>query len=207
MKRILFYAMIVILASSCGASRKAAESQVEAPAKVWKSEAQIYAEDPDRTNLRAWAKYTGFPQERLESIAATRARAELANSISVLIINAYKEFGENIGESNLSAEADATVKSHLERIEKLEDEIQAVANGFIKGSRIVMSDRYREKNGTETAYVCVEMPLETIEEQIQESKNFKKIFNDEDIKRIDDREKKFKKSMKDAFEELKRSIR
>ncbi len=207
MRKILIFtavAAMAIMASSCGAQKKTASVQTDERVKVWKSEAQIYAEDPNRTNLRAWAQYNGFPQERLESIAANRARTELTKEISVLVIEAYNEIAEGITENLLTEGADTALSSKKGMIDKYKSEIESSANQLLKGCRIVMSDRYKEKNGTETAYVCVEMPLEAIVESVAESKTFKTIFTPEETEKVGDKKERVRKSLKAGLEEIKR---
>ncbi len=215
MRKILVFTAIItmmVMASSCGSSKKAAAAaaaeaasaapQTEAPQKKWKSEAQLYAEDPDRTNMRAWAQFNGFPEDRLESAAITLARAELAKSISVLVKTSYKDFTERFGSNTRDAGENAEQNRKMALINSSAEGIESVASEVIKGSRVVMSDRYVEKNGTETAYVCVEIPLETVIDEIQNNSLIKDIFT-EGMETVDKREEKLRVSLKNAFEELK----
>lgn len=209
-------AIACALLVSCGASKKAAtsadsmqiqqEPEMLAPqaknlgAKKAKSEAQLYAEDPARTTLRDWAFYNGFPDDDLESIAATNARAKLSESIAMLVSRAIHNYANRYGQQDLGEEG---ILQRKKLDSKVETNIKSVSKELLVGSRIVISDRYVQKNGTETAYVCVEINPQVVAENIRKNGEIQRAINENEQLKIDFKSKEFEKEMAGSFEELK----
>lgn len=121
------------------------------------SPAQKYAEDRKRTTMRAWGFRTGAPYMNLEAYAAMVARGKLAEQTAVLITS--------------------TLKAQMDISNGSLGEIKAFTEELIVGSRVVKSDRYVNKDNTETCYVAVEISLEDILRNIQGSKEFQQTMN------------------------------
>lgn len=142
MKKLFVYFCLLISLVSCGSANKSTLGVLKE-----KSRAQQFAEDINRTTMRAWAQYTGFAHMNLEAYAAAAARALLAEQTSVLICRTIDIRSESLGTS----------------------EIKSIAEETIKGSRVVMSDRYVQRNGSETCHVAVEISIDDIVRNIRHS--------------------------------------
>ena len=86
MRKIILLFCTALAIMSCGASRSTLGKHKE------HSPAQIYAEDINRTNMRAWGMRTGTAAMNLEAYAAAAARAVLAENTSTLISRTIKDY-------------------------------------------------------------------------------------------------------------------
>lgn len=183
--------------------------KTKTPKEVWKSKEQLWAEDENRTEMRAWGFRQGHSQINLEAFAAEQARAELAAQTCVLVsrsIDLYTEEG-------MLSQTDR--KGRTEEIDQLKDkvtlEITAVAKELIKGSRVAKSTRYEaDKKGYQVCYVGVEVTKDDIIFNIIQTKAVKDALDDlqsaidgvEDAD-FDSKSPGFQESTRKAFEELK----
>ena len=144
MKKLILYFLCAISLVSCGSMGKAGLGRHKA-----ESPAQIYAEDINRTTMRAWASYSGLPQMNLEAYAAAAARAVLAEHTSALVSR--------------------TIKESEKGMIVAESELESVSKETIAGSRVVISDRYVNRGGSETCYLAVEISIDDIIMNIRHS--------------------------------------
>lgn len=205
MKKISIIAALaaatLMLVSSCGAQKAATGGMGQEKAK---SEAQLYAEDPNATTIRAWAQYNGFPEDNLEQRAANLARQELSNTIAALVTASIENYGENyrineMGNSDEGAGKKLTLSSGSK------DKISTVTQELIRGSRIARSNRYVQPDGTETAYVCVEMTMETLINNLQDNIGLQQVISENEKLYIDWRNERHSKDMQDEFEAMKKA--
>lgn len=102
MKKISIIAALaaatLMLVSSCGAQKAATGGMGQKKAK---SEAQLYAEDPNATTIRAWALYNGFAEDNLEQRAAVLARQELSNTIATLVTGAIENYSDTYSKQQM----------------------------------------------------------------------------------------------------------
>ena len=166
---------------------------------IAKSPAQEYAEAADATTMRAWASYNGFPDDNLEAIAAATARGELSNMIATLAKSSLENFADRMSKEGLSNEQLTRKK---QRIEQVQTKIASVSENLITGSKIVRSNRYGQKNGTHTAYVCVELDPQIIANKLKKEAEVMEIFNENEEMKAAFMSKKFDESMQDEFEKL-----
>ena len=195
---------IAIVLVSCGTSKKTAtvaKSGEGLGEQIQKSPEQIYAEDPDAETLRAWGFRNGFENQNLESLSATVARAKLADEISTLVKTAVDIYENGARIDNKSVNGKAENVKTLES--KDETKITAVSKELIRGSRIVMSDRYRQSDGTVTCYSAVEVNLKGVLDNIKKNASIQEAISESRREKIDFNSKKFEESMQAAFEELK----
>ncbi len=149
-----------------------------------KSCAQKFAEDINRTTMRAWAQYSGFAHMNLEAYAAAAARANLAEQTSVLISRTIDV--PKLSEGNTALE------------------MKSVAEETIKGSRVVMSDRYVQRNGSEICYVAVEISIDDIIKNIRQSEMIKEALSNATGGRVVDfGSEDFADIMADSFNNIK----
>lgn len=204
MKKISIIAALaaatLMLASSCGAQKLA----TGLGQKKAKSEAQLYAEDPDATTIRAWAQYNGFPEDNLEQRAAVLARQELSNTIATLLTASIENYGDTYrtnemgnGSSGEGGGRKLTLSSGSK------DKVSTVTQELLRGSRIARSERYVQPDGTETAYVCVELAMETLINNLQDNIELQQVISENEKLYIDWRSERFSQDMQDEFEALK----
>ena len=170
--------------------------------KKAKSEAQLYAEDPNATTLRSWAQYNGFPEDNLEQRAAVLARQELSNTIATLVTGSIENYGDTYRASEISSNSEGISKRQT-LSSGSKDKVSAVTQELLRGSRIAKSERYIQPDGTETAYVCVELALETLINNLQSNKELHQVISENEKLYIDWRSEQFSQSMQDEFETLK----
>lgn len=209
MKKVFVFVAIALTFVACGTSKKAASSaqasgQEESLGEhIQKSPEQLYAEDPDADNIRAWALYNGFESQNLETFAATQARAKLADEIATLVKTAVDiyENGARIDNKSLDKKAENVKTAES----KAELKITAVSKELIRGSRVVMSDRYRQKDGTVNCYSAVEVNLKGVLNNIKNNASIQEAISESRKEKIDYNSKKFEQAMQSAFEELKQT--
>lgn len=200
-KNLLFSALIVMVVSSltltsCGSSVGLGKQKAKSPA-------QKYAESVSTNTLCGWGQYNGFSDQNLEAFAATNARASLAKEIETFI-----QAGIRIYDSKYSVRS-VDVGEKADGI-KAGDEgdhgiVEEAASAIISGSRVVMSDRYVQKDGTETCYTAVEINPDAVINYMKQNKEFKEAISRSRKEEIDYDSQKFKESMQQAFDELKKA--
>lgn len=179
--RILAFLICALSLISCGSLNKSTLG-----VQKEKSPAQIYAEDPDRETMRAWSFQTGLSSMNLEAYAAAKAIALLANQTSTLVSHAI-----NIMEDEMGARV-------------LSEEIETVAKETIKGSRIAVSTRYVNRDGTETCYVAVEISIDDIIMNIRHSAKIQEaITKATDGKHVNVGSEGFSSAMTESFNSIK----
>lgn len=209
MKKHIFFVAVAILLSACGTSKKAvnnsAAQQVVQDESlgtlIQKSREQLYAEDPDAENMRAWAMYNGFENQNLESFAAAAARANLATEIATLVKNAIEIYDNGARIDNKAVDGVAENVKTAES--KGESKITAVAKELINGSRIVMSDRYRQKDGTINCFAAVEVDVKGVLKNIKNNASIQEAISESRKAKIDYNSARFDEAMQEAFAELK----
>lgn len=178
MRNIVLLLCTALTLISCGASRSTLGKHKE------HSPAQIYAEDINRTTMRAWGMRTGTSAMNLEAYAAAAARAVLAENTSTLISRTIKDM-----------EGEDAVRSI---------DFESSAKEVIKGSRVVMSDRYVNKDGSETCYVAVEISLDDILMNIRHAEAIMEALSKASGSKVVDVDSdKFAETMKDSFNHIK----
>lgn len=202
MKKIIFTATAVLsalfLVSSCGSSKKAATSL---GVEEMKSPAQTYAEEAPKGVQRAWASFNDFDGTVAVRGASALARGELATQISTYVkqaIDIYRsKYLQNVTDSKRDYRqvADGEGKSS--------DQVQSIASEVVKGSRVVKSNTYVQKDNTRTAYVCVEIDVDLIIEDIKNDQRIEKLISDDDKLKIDFDRERFADEMKALFDEYK----
>ncbi|MCR5071048.1 MAG: hypothetical protein K6A62_03895 [Bacteroidales bacterium] len=211
MKESLIFAAIAaaLLVVSCGTAKKATNNQQQQQdmstlgQRKAKSPAQIYAEDEMAETLRAWGRYNGFADQNLESYAAAVARGALAERIAVLATSAVRKYDDSKQISNKNVDGVAETAKVAEFASN--SEVTTVAKELIKGSRIAVSDRFVQKDGTEDCYVAVEVNMASLIKAVQENQKFQEALSFDRKAEIDFNSEKFRDSMMDAFEELKQA--
>lgn len=209
-KNLMFSVLMAVMVSalalaSCSSSKKAKAVVQNVGSTLGelkeKSPAQLYAEDPDRNNMRAWGSYNGFADQNLEALAAATARSALAEEISVLIKSAVDRYegGQRIDNRSLGGQAENVKTTESQGI----TDIESVSKELIAGSRIAVSNRYIQKDGTETCYIAVEISIDGLINNVKQNSKLQEAISKSRKEEIEYDSRKFKESMQSVFEELK----
>lgn len=205
MKKIAIMAVIAIACASCGTQKQAtvnsSKSDSTLGTHLQKSPEQLFAEDSDRETMRGWGSYNGFGDQNLESFATAVARAQLADEVSTLVSNAIEIYQ---GSHRIDNKAVDGVAENAKMAEsEAKQQIKAVSKELISGSRIAMSDRYAQKDGTVTCYSAVEISIKAILNNIRNKSQIQAAISDAQKAQIDLNSAKFAEAMQSSFEELK----
>lgn len=190
LKKSLFLLLFVAMAFPYFADTYAAN-----PKKVKKTPEQIFAEDKNRSSLRAWASFNGLHRQNLESLAAMNARANLAEQVSVLVSRSVEIYSRLGDISSISVKEGKDGEILLENGAKVN--LSTYAKELLEGSVVVMSDRYKLKDGTEDCYVAVELRLENLLENTIGHAELNEL-----LKGVDTGSDQFAEAMTKAFESL-----
>jgi hypothetical protein len=201
MKKISIIAALaaatLMLVSSCGAQKAATGGMGQKKAK---SEAQLYAEDPNATTIRAWALYNGFAEDNLEQRAAVLARQELSNTIATLVTGAIENYSDTYSKQQMGGTEGIDKRRTLSESSK--DKVSSVTQELIRGSRIAVSDRYVQSDGTETAYVCVELDIPGLIDNLKNNTDLQDVISKEEKLDIDFSSEVFSDSVSEEFSKL-----
>lgn len=201
MKKISIIAALaaatLMLVSSCGAQKAATGGMGQKKAK---SEAQLYAEDPNATTIRAWALYNGFAEDNLEQRAAVLARQELSNTIATLVTGAIENYSDTYSKQQMGGTEGIDKRRTLSESSK--DKVSSVTQELIRGSRIAVSDRYVQSDGTETAYVCVELDIPVLIDNLKNNTDLQDVISKEEKLDIDFSSEVFSDSVSEEFSKL-----
>ncbi len=195
---ILAAAAVAAAAVSCGSAKKAqTAAEKTLGEEIAKSPAQVYAEEAPDDVQRAWASYNDFDQTVATRGAAALARGELASQVGALVnagIDIYRgKHGQNVSDGSSSAEV-------KEGSTKAEDEGGLVSEELIQGSKIVKTNIYKQKDGTYTAYVCVEVNIDMVIESAKNNQKLQSVISEGTKATIDENREDFKESLEEAYE-------
>lgn len=185
---ILAAAAVVVSCGVAGLGRQKAQSP-----------AQKYAQTA--TTVCEWSKYNGFPNQNLEGFAAASARAKLADRVAALITHAVEIYDANLQVANKAL--DGKVEDIKTSEGKGQESIRQISKQLVTNSRIAVSDRYVQKDGTEDCYVAVEVTVPAIVEAVEKNEEMKEAISRERKAEIDFNSEQFKAAMRQSFEELK----
>lgn len=193
---LLFVALFVsiLFFVSCGSSSGLGKHKDKSPA-------QEYVEAKNRNTLRAWGQYNGFPDQNLEAFAAAQAKADLVKKIETYVGTYIEMYDGTYQASEVSGGESDRAKDDGG---KDTNTILEAAENTLQGCSVVMSDRYVQKDGTETCYLAVEISPETVINYIKTNKKFNDALSKEKKEEIRYDSERSKESMLKAFEELKK---
>ena len=83
-----------------------------------------------------------------------------------------------------------------------EETVSTVTQELIRGSKVAVSDRYMLNDGTETAYVCVELDPELLLNNMVNNAKLKEAISQNEKLQIDKDREDFKASMESQIELL-----
>lgn len=171
-------------------------------AEVAKSPAQIYAEDPNATTLRAYASYNALPSMNVIALATNQARGELALSIAALVKAANTTYMEQYSKEQLSGQQ---IEQIMLANSSANQKIEQVAAELVRFAPVKVSNEYMQPNGTKTAHVAVELHPQNILKAIQENTEYQEAVNSKMQAEIDYKSEQYGQSLTQSFEELKQA--
>ena len=86
--------------------------------------------------------------------------------------------------------------------ESSKDKVSSVTQELIRGSRIAVSDRYVQSDGTETAYVCVELDIPGLIDNLKNNTDLQDVISKEEKLDIDFSSEVFSDSVSEEFSKL-----
>lgn len=213
-KCIVLVAIAALALTSCGTTRNVTYASAPAPSytpapaqeqsslgkKREKSSAQLYAEDPNATTLRAYASYRGLPSQPVARLAATQARGELAQSIATLVKTAIDMYSNSYSKENLTNEG---VDTNASAVNKAEEMTRSIAEELVRYAPAVITDEYDQPNGMVEAHVCVEMHPQRILEAVRGNDAYQKAVNEKEQAYVDMRSEQFEEKMQESFDNMK----
>ncbi|MDE5422432.1 hypothetical protein L3073_09460 [Ancylomarina sp. DW003] len=188
MKKLMYCAVIALIATACGTSSQVAnKSSNNAPkrVKIEKEECQKEAE-ASSDFLRGYGIGTSADQMMARDLAALAARNEIVNSVQVVAANMIEKYNQQHS-SATSGEMTREDKGKAEQM------IASIAEETLQGARVICSNTYKVGNEYEH-HVCVEL---TNVDFTQKAHN--KLTSDEKLM-IDYEAEKFKKDFKEELE-------
>lgn len=132
-----------------------------------------YATDPNAKEIRAYAVYNDFEENDPWASARNYARGELANRIATLVTTAKDSYRN-------SSQATENGKKIKTASNQSETTVHTYAQELLRGAREAKSEAFRQKDGTLTVYVCMEMSIEALIDNISHDRRILKTNDDED---------------------------
>jgi hypothetical protein len=117
----------------------------------------------------------------------------------VFVQNALENFVDRLSKQGLTSEGIAKKKV---KDEKTTSKLKVVSEGLIQGAPVVVANRYRQADGTETAYVCVELDPSIVADKIRNEAEIINAISDNEAMKIAFKSKMFDETMADTFEQF-----
>ena len=159
-----------------------------------KSKEQKYAEKKSRKTFREWGSYEGFSSMDLEGFAASVARKKLAERVGVYVEPITANYLDAVDADSINEKTGKDIKDN-EAQQRAEGNFKLSADAFIRNSRVVMTDRYVQNDGTVVCYAAVEVSIDDVEAVVMTTKAMRKAFKEAGID-VDSPE--FEKAAKDT---------
>lgn len=200
-KNIFIVAIATIIVCSCGTTKKGFGGGNTLGKEIQKSPAQLKAEDPNATTLRAYAYYNALKSMNPTRQATATARAALAESVAALVESGVEHYAEQYGQESSAGEIQKQMSANTEA----KDKLKQVTKELVNYAPAIETNEYEQSDGTITAYVCVELHPSKILESVRESKSYQEAVNKDQQNYIDFKSEQFEKSLQSAFDELKQA--
>ncbi len=201
-KNLFIVAIATLVVCSCGTTKNSIGGRSTLGQEIQKSPAQLKAEDPNATTLRAYASYNAFESMNPARNATASARAALAESVASLVESGITHYAEQYGQESLS---DGEIQKQMSANNNAKNELKQVAKELVTYAPVIETNQYEQADGTIIAHVCVELHPSKILESVRESKSYQEAVNKDQQNYIDFKSEQFGKSLQSAFEELKQA--
>ena len=139
-------------------------------------------------------------EDNLEQRAAVLARQELSNTIATLVTGAIENYSDTYSKQQMGGTEGIDKRRTLSESSK--DKVSSVTQELIRGSRIAVSDRYVQSDGTETAYVCVELDIPGLIDNLKNNTDLQDVISKEEKLDIDFSSEVFSDSVSEEFSKL-----
>ena len=199
--RFFAYTALVCTMVSCGLQKKVVLPDESAlGTEVENIPAMMYKLDAGKGVLRGNGSYNDSDMNYAYRGANANARADVADQISAKLkaaVDLYKEkHGKGVNDIDRSDSVSDTAQGDNFTITQIAGEV-------VVGAKAVKVNTYKQKNGTFTTHICVEVDSDMIAEQIASSKKLQNLLTDDEKLKIDFNEKQFKEEMQKLFDEYK----
>lgn len=184
--KLLTFVAVVMMAVSCGSSKKAMEAQNEKLLEAYNnqqrtqpngvvetelaiSECEIMSQDMSGGTLRAYGTATDADRDFARQIAVANAKGQMTNDMTSLVKNVLRNYRAKIGVAE-NARSQANV----------EQEIETISENMISNTTILKSAIYGRSDGTYRYEVCIgsiDMPQDLIEKLAREDEELKTKYN------------------------------
>ena len=148
--------------------------------------------------LRGYGSYNDSDMGYAYRGANANARADVAEQISVMLQSSIDLFKQK----------HAKGVEDFEKADQVKDSngadkftVTQVAEEIVVGAKAIEVNNYRQKNGTYTTHVCVEVDLDMIAELAADNKKIESLIADDEKLKIEIDRMQFKEEMKTLFEE------
>lgn len=206
MKKLFsFFAVASVLLAmvSCGSSKQVVSSDDDGLGKeVGMVPAQMHKLEAGKGVLRGYGSYNDSDMGYAYRGANANARADVAEQISSYLKTAISLFKEKHAKGIQDIDRSDSVKDTNEGDKFTTDQI---AEEVVTGAKAVMVNNYKQKNGTYTTHVCVEVDSDMIAEQISNNKKLESLLTDDEKMKIEFDREQFKKEMQALFDEYKQA--
>ncbi len=131
--------------------------------KMKRNAVQEYANDPNAKELRAYGIYNDYEENDPWASAKNNARGELATKISAYVtslISTQRRGNQQRSGNDVQKSSSNSMESAVQT---------AAEQVLIRGARVAKEEAYKQKDGTITAYVCMEIDLGQLEKNLAES--------------------------------------
>lgn len=204
MKKIILFAVFTALACamvSCGSQKQVVantdsgigEETALIPALQMKLDAR-------KGELRGYGTYNDSDMGYAYRGANANARADVSEQISAKLKTAIDLFKEKHAKGINDVDRSDNVKDTNEADRFT---VTQIADEVVVGAKAIKVNTYKQKNGTYTTHVCVEVDSDMIAEQIANNKKLESLLTDDEKLKIDFDREQFKKEMKELFDEYK----
>ena len=80
--------------------------------------------------------------------------------------------------------------------------MKVVSENLIQGAKVVKANRYRQADGTETAFVCVELDPSVVANKIRNEAEIINAISDNEAMKIAFKSQMFDETMQESFEQF-----
>ena len=167
--------------------------------KIERNPVIAYATDPNAKEVRAYALYNDYEENDPWASARNYARGELAQRIATLVTSAMDSYRN----SYQTTENGKHIKTASN---KSETNVRSYAQELLRGAREAKTEAYRQKDGTLTVYVCMEITLDALMNNMHRDQRILQALDDVDDSQSFDfedmeQQEAFKKALEQANKE------
>ena len=167
--------------------------------KIERNPVIVYATDPNAKEVRAYALYNDYEENDPWASARNYARGELAQRIATVVTSAMDSYRN-------SYQTTENGKQLKTASNKSETSVHSYAQELIRGAREAKTEAYRQKDGTLTVYVCMEITIDALMKNMHRDQRILQALDDVDDSQSFDfenmeQQEEFRKALEQANKE------